>query len=180
LVDDFVGWVTRLVHEHRARLAGVARREGLAAEDALDCVQEAFQTFLGLPRARALVDSADDSAALLTVLARNAARNRRRRRWLAAPHVRDDATLDGIPDDGRSAEELLAGAAEVARLHGCVAGLGELQRKVVALRLLDEVAGEDVAQALGLSPGHVAVLLHRAKAQLRHCMICGGEHDERD
>jgi RNA polymerase sigma-70 factor (ECF subfamily) len=174
-VHDFVDWVTELVHGHRARLAGVARREGLAAEDALDCVQEAFQTFLRLPQARALVDELDDSAALLTVLARNAARNRRRRRWLAAPH--DASGLDELADDGRSAEELLAGAAEVVRLHGCVAGLGELQRKVVTLRLLDEVGGEDVAAQLGLSPGHVAVLLHRAKARLRDCMTCGGEHE---
>jgi RNA polymerase sigma-70 factor (ECF subfamily) len=50
--------------------------------------------------------------------------------------------------------------------------LGELQRKIVSLRMLDEVPGEDVATMLGLSAGHVAVLLHRAKASLRTCMEC--------
>jgi len=38
------------------------------------------------------------------------------------------------------------------------------------MRLLQEQPGEDVATALGLSRGHVDVLLHRAKASLRVCM----------
>ena len=44
--------------------------------------------------------------------------------------------------------------------------LADVQRAVVTLRMLDDVAGEDVAQALGITPGHVAVLLHRAKINL--------------
>ena len=75
----FLEWVTRLVHTHRRRLYGLARREGLREEDSLDCVQDAFQTFLVLPQARRLVESNDDSIKLLSVLVRNHARNRRRR-----------------------------------------------------------------------------------------------------
>jgi RNA polymerase sigma-70 factor (ECF subfamily) len=48
--------------------------------------------------------------------------------------------------------------------------LGDAQRAVVSLRMLDDVPGEDVARALGITPGHVAVLLHRAKANLLVCM----------
>jgi len=48
--------------------------------------------------------------------------------------------------------------------------LAEIQRAVVTLRMLDEVPGEDVATALGITPGHVAVLLHRAKGNLLTCM----------
>ena len=70
----FFDWVTRLVHQHRARLVRVVRREGLGAEDALDCVQDAFYGFLTLPQARLLVEEPDDSAKLLTVLAKNVAR----------------------------------------------------------------------------------------------------------
>ena len=57
---------------------------------------------------------------------------------------------------------------------GCVGHLGELQRKVVTLRLLDDVPGDDVAKLLGISPVHVAVLLYRAKQELRQCMISAG------
>ena len=48
--------------------------------------------------------------------------------------------------------------------------LGEMQRAVVTLRMLDEIDGEDVAATLGITPGHVSVLLHRAKANLLACM----------
>jgi hypothetical protein len=46
----FHGWVSGLVHRHRAHLARVVRREGVRADDALDCVQEAFESFLALPQ----------------------------------------------------------------------------------------------------------------------------------
>lgn len=84
-----LAWLTHLVHLHRARLIRVVRREGLQAEDAFDCVQETFTSFL-------------------------------------------------------------------------------------VLRLLDEVHGEDVARLLGMTPGNVAVLLHRAKGNLRTCMASAG------
>ena len=66
-----------------------------------------------------------------------------------------------------------------ARLRRCVTTLTEVQRAVVTLRMLDEMAGESVASTLGLSPEHVAVLLHRAKAALRGCMAEAdrGDHD---
>ena len=64
----------------------------------------------------------------------------------------------------------LSRAEDTARLRHCVTTLSEVQRAVVTLRMLDEVAGERVASTLGLSPENVAVLLHRAKAALRGCM----------
>jgi RNA polymerase sigma-70 factor (ECF subfamily) len=36
--------------------------------------------------------------------------------------------------------------------------------------MLEEASGGDVASKLGLEPGHVAVLLHRAKKELQRCM----------
>lgn len=166
----FLSWVGRLVHQHRAQLIRVARREGVTAADAFDVVQEAFGTFLSLPQARPLVDAPADAGKLLTTLARNAARNRRRLAALARPHDSDDAALDALPAGAPSVEELIAAAEETVKLRGCVANLGDVQRMVVTLRMLDDVAGEDVARALGITPGHVAVLLHRAKANLQACM----------
>ena len=49
--------------------------------------------------------------------------------------------------------------------------LADVQRAVVTLRMLDDVPGEDVATSLGITPGHVAVLLHRAKETLRRCVV---------
>jgi RNA polymerase sigma-70 factor (ECF subfamily) len=166
----FFAWVGRLVHEHRASLARIARREGLAPEDAFDAVQEAFHTFITLPQAPSLVDEPDPSRKLLVTLTRNVARNRRRLHAVARPHASDPALLDGLPTETTSVEEVIAAAEEQIRLAGCLRTLAEVPRAVVTLRMLDEVPGDDVARILGITPGHVAVLLHRAKANLLACM----------
>lgn len=168
---SFWEWVGQMVLQHRAAMARTARREGVLAEDALDCVQEAFHTFLLLPQARELVNQPRDCARLLTTLSRNAARNRRRRHHNARPHLTEDTVLHSVEAATPSSEQLLADAEQRGRLYGCVATLGEMQRRVVTLRMLDEQPGEDVAELLGLSANHVAVLLMRAKQQLRACMV---------
>ena len=166
----FLGWVGQLVHRHRRELAGIARAEGLTAEDAFDAVQDAFQTFLTLPAAHPLVDAGDESRRLLITLTRNVARNGRRLHARARPHLGDPAVLDALPAAAAAADDLLAAAEDQLRLHHCVQTLADIQRAVVTLRMLDDVPGEDVATALGITPGHVAVLLHRAKANLLTCM----------
>jgi RNA polymerase sigma-70 factor (ECF subfamily) len=168
--DPFSSWVGRLVHDHRGRLVAVARGEGLGPEEAFDVVQEAFHSFLTLPAARTLVDARDDSRNLLVAVTRNLARNRRRLAVLALPHDSDPATLETLPARAASVEELVSAAEDQVRLRGCVASLGDMQRAVVTLRMLDEIDGEDVAGTLGITPRHVAVLLHRAKANLLACM----------
>jgi len=170
----FLEWVTRLAHTHRGRLYRLARREGLREEDALDCVQDALQTFLLLPQARQLVESNDDSIKLLSVLVRNHARNRRRKHEIARPHDSGDETLAVLTAETLPVDELIAQAEDFALMVGCLDHLGKLQRAVVSLRMLDEVAGEDVAAMLELPPSHVAALLHRAKQNLRSCMLSAG------
>jgi len=157
-------WVGDLARDHARRLAAVARREGLSGDDALDAVQDGFRTLLGREDAAALRERPDDAANVLTAIVRNAARNLRRRHHRAAPH----RELDLV--DERRADEAVAHADEVTQLTGCMAGLPEVHRHVVAMRVLEEVSGDETAQALGLTPGHVAVLLHRARKQLADCM----------
>lgn len=166
------GWLTRLVHEHRARLARVARRQGLGPEDAFDVVQDAFQAYLALPESRALVGDVDGSRRLLIAITRNVARNRRRLHALARPHAA--TALATIAAATPTADDLLIAAEEQLRFAGCLGRLVDVQRVVVSLRMLDGLAGDEVARILGLSPGHVAVLLHRAKNKLATCMApCG-------
>src|SRR5215469_15705048 len=105
--DGFFGWVTRLVHTHRARLSRLVVREGVRADDALDCVQEAFLSFLQLPQARLLVGSREESARLLSTLARNIARNRRRRHDYARPHVVEDEIVQNLASDALSSDEVV-------------------------------------------------------------------------
>lgn len=168
--QGFLDWVSDLVHRHRAQLTRIVRREGVRADDALDCVQEAFLSFLGLPQARLLVGLPADSAKVLSVLARNIARNRRRRHDYVRPHITDDNVVESVPSDATSVDELIATAERYAMTLGCMSTLSEVQRAVVNLRLIDEVPGEDVARMLGATSGHVAVLLFRAKQHLQRCV----------
>lgn len=163
----FIAWVTRLVRSHRTPLVRLARREGLAPEEAFDAVQEAFQSFLLLPQARALVESETDARNLLAALTRNLARNHRRLHAVSCEHVPPPPDL---PDPADTAEDLLADAQERALLLGCVNLLGRVQRAVVTLRMLQGLGGDEVASELNLQPGHVRVLLYRAKSELRQCL----------
>ncbi|HVH41390.1 MAG TPA: sigma-70 family RNA polymerase sigma factor [Labilithrix sp.] len=165
---DPIEALTDLIREHRGLLVRAARREGLSAEDAVECAQEALSTFLQLLQRGAAPVETSAWPPYVTAITKNAARNRRRRRHLALPH--DE--LEGIEpaSDEDSAEDLLARAEEHVRLRACVERLCGTQRSVVMLRLLEERAGEDVAAVLGITRGHVDVLLHRAKASLRECM----------
>lgn len=164
----------------RAELARVARREGLSAEDAVDCVQDALCTFLRLGNEGEVPPDPTVHPAFLAESVRNAARNKRRRHHLSRPHAALDA-LDaplgsaGLDDPTQaSTEALVARAEEHVRLRACVDRLCDTQKAVVTLRLLEERRGEDVAEALGISRGYVDVLLHRAKASLRVCMTDEG------
>jgi RNA polymerase sigma-70 factor (ECF subfamily) len=164
--EDVLAALEKVVRAERARLAGLARREGLSAEDAFDCVHDAFCTFLQLAVRGEL--ATNDHAALLAGIVVNGARNKRRRHHLARPHEQIDDVEIG--HDSPSTETLMAYAEECVRLKGCVQRLCKTQRTVVMMRLLEERAGEDVAVALGLTRSHVDVLLHRAKASLMVCM----------
>ncbi|MGH7293706.1 MAG: RNA polymerase sigma factor [Polyangiaceae bacterium] len=175
--DDVVEALARVVHAQRASLAGLARREGLGAEDALDCVHDAFCTFLQIGLGGGLPADASEHPALLAGIVVNTARNKRRRHHLARPHRALDA-IDALEraGDPPSTEALVAHAEECVRLRGCVNRLCRTQRTVVMMRLLEERPGEDVAAALGITRGYVDVLLHRARAAL---LVCMREGDER-
>jgi RNA polymerase sigma-70 factor (ECF subfamily) len=156
------------VRDQRLALAGLARHEGLSAHDALDCVHDAFCTFLELAQRGECPSDAAEQARLLAGIVVNTARNGRRRHRLARPH--DELGEERLGDDRPLSDALLEHAEDCVRLRGCVSRLCEKQRTVVMMRLLEERAGEDVAAALGLTRSHVDVLLHRAKASLAACM----------
>ena len=166
---DILTEVSALARRERSALAALARGEGATAEDAVDAVQEALCTLLIQAGDGKLPADPAEWGAVLAEMVRNVARNRRRRHDRARPHlpVEDDDLVDELP----TTDVLIARAEDHVRLRACVEDLCEIQQAVVTLRMLEERPGEDVARALGITPGHVAVLLHRAKAALRVCMM---------
>jgi RNA polymerase sigma-70 factor, ECF subfamily len=166
LRTDVLERLSRIVRQERGALVAVARSEGLDAEEAVECVQDALATFLSREETVQL-DPQHEIASLKTIV-RNAARNFRRAHRRRMPHAPiEDGVLPAIDPN---AEALLAHAEDVVRLRACVAELCSIQRAVITLRLLEERSGEDVAVQLGITRKHVDVLVHRAKASLRVCM----------
>lgn len=162
-------WVAGLARDHAGSLAAVARREGLGPSDALDVVQDAFHTLLGRPDTAALRTRPDEAARLLAAIVRNAARNLRRRHHHARPHVDIDDTELAAAEPGP--DDALDQRITATQLFGCMSRLGDVHRQIVTLRVLEELSGEQAARALGLTPNHVAVLLHRARKELERCML---------
>jgi RNA polymerase sigma factor (sigma-70 family) len=157
----FVAWLTGLVRAERPHLVAVARAEGLGDAEALDAVQDGLITFIGLPAAK------DGGAGMLSTVVRNAARNARRKHHRAKPH--DDEAVETLEGDDDVVAKLARAEDRVA-MSACVAELGAGARRVVVMRLLDELSGDEVAAELGTTPGNVAVMLHRAKDKLRACL----------
>jgi RNA polymerase sigma-70 factor, ECF subfamily len=80
-------------------------------------------------------------------------------RWASAP-----ARLDGDPETG-----LLSGELRAELLHA-VEGLSEEQRAVITLRDLVGCSAPEVCELLDISDGNQRVLLHRARARVRHAL----------
>jgi RNA polymerase sigma-70 factor (ECF subfamily) len=164
---DILEDLSELVRRERGALAAIARAEGMSAEEALECVQDALATYLMRdPR----IDGEEVPAlATLKAMVRNAARNARRKHARAKRH--EPITPAHEPTArGAGVDELLSHAEDVVRLRLCVAELCDIQRAVVMLRLLEERSGEDVAETLQVTRAYVDVLVHRARASLHVCM----------
>ncbi|MDP2269680.1 MAG: sigma-70 family RNA polymerase sigma factor [Archangium sp.] len=165
---EFAQWVGALVREHRGMLVRVAVNEGLQADEALDAVQDGFAAFVEKPEWRDLPRDTPDASRLLATLVKNQARNLRRR--ASRKDAGMDALTAAIDHEQKQLDELLEQAEEHLRLTGCIATLKQVQQTVVTARLFEGVSGQEVARELGLQPGNVAVILHRAQGNLRGCL----------
>jgi RNA polymerase sigma-70 factor (ECF subfamily) len=165
--DQRIEQLDVVVRRHRGSLAASARAEGLTSEEAVECVQDALCAFV----ARAPQRGGEPEYLLpyLKAMVRNAARNYRRLHRRKKAH-HDAHGSDELPAPGADAATLLVLREDTLRLRSCVAELCGVQRAAVMLRLLEEQSGEDAAKVLGVSRGHVDVLVHRAKMALRTCM----------
>lgn len=63
-------------------------------------------------------------------------------------------------------------------LAGCLCGLTDLMKQVFALCDLEESLPRDAAKRLGVTEGHLYVLLHRARKRIKHCLAVHGKDDE--
>ena len=83
----------------------------------------------------------------------------------------DDADTDALEDGGRRPDDLATLRELTMLVRGTVAGLSA--RDAAAVRLVTDLgfSPDDLAPALGLTPGAARVVLHRARRRLRDALV---------
>ena len=157
-----------LVHAHYGRVRGLCRLLLGDPEEAEDVAQDVF---LKAHQATRFGEPPADWGAWLTRVAVNACRDRRRAggwmrfRFWSTPV--EDAPLAVA---GLGPGEAALGAETRRRIWEAFRALPRRQQEVFALRYIDEQSTQDVAAALGLSPGSVKRHLYRAIRRLRRSL----------
>jgi RNA polymerase sigma-70 factor (ECF subfamily) len=88
----------------------------------------------------------------------------------------DDSPEEGgvtLADPGRGPEELAVAADEGRRVSRCLARLPHVFREAVALRDLEGLSYEEIAEVLGVRVGTVRSRIARGREQLRHFLEKG-------
>lgn len=147
----------RLVREHGPSVYGAAWRVLGQAADAEDVVQEVFIEADRIRQSRPV----RHWGALLRRLATCRSIDRLRQRKTTQP-------LDGLllADTAGSPEEAAIEHELADRLRGAIAQLPEREGSVFCMRYFQDLSNRDIADALHVRPGAVAVALHKARAKL--------------
>jgi RNA polymerase sigma-70 factor (ECF subfamily) len=78
--------------------------------------------------------------------------------------------VDAVPADAPDAQAALERFELVRRVHAAIADLAEPYRRVLVLRDLEGLSGEDTAAALGVPLAAMKTRLHRAREMLRSAL----------
>ena len=152
-------------------VAGYLRAQG--APDADDLTSEVFLgVFQGLGRFEGTAEQF--RSWVFTIAHRRLTDDRRRRGRRGTAVPLDEAAVPAVPGADGAALDRLGGTWVTEAL----AGLAPDQRDVLLLRVLADLTGEQVADALGTRPGAVKALQRRGLAALRRKIDAGAYPSE--
>ena len=164
-----------LVEQYRRLIYSIAWRITLNAEDALDVTQSVYLKMA--ERIGSYSGRGSFKSWLATIASREAIDVCRRghRREMTI----EDDTLEALAND-RAAPR--PGPREVIDLErrrqwveAAMESLSPQQRAIFVLRLREDERPKDIAEQLGIPPGHVRVQLHRAIAKIRQTLRARGQ-----
>jgi RNA polymerase sigma-70 factor (ECF subfamily) len=166
-----------LVEEHYERVHGYVRMR-VPARECDDVVADIFLRAIE----RTAQQRSSDAGPWLFAIARSRVADfyrRRGARIVTVPYAAgEEAGMSGN-DPGRQSEsgsaitplEELERAEFTELLHQKMRELTEPERDVIAFKFTDGLANSDIAALVGVTPGHLGVLLHRALGKLRGLML---------
>lgn len=85
------------------------------------------------------------------------------------PVATEDSQLHRWAEAASSADSSQNNATRIEELYQALNKLNKVEKALVTL-YLEDLSYEEIATVLGLSPGHVGVMLHRAKSKLSGLM----------
>lgn len=117
------------------------------------------ETFIRVWSARERVEIRTVRAYLLAIARNLFLQGRRREKRIAALD-------DSLPDPGRRADDTRESRDELSRVLAQLQQLPEIDRSALLMRAEDNLSYDEIAAALGISPGAARVKIHRARAKL--------------
>jgi RNA polymerase sigma-70 factor (ECF subfamily) len=161
---DPMAWLEPIYREHSSAVIQAAYRVTGNAQDAEDVLQTVF---IRLARRSDPPDLSGGALPYLRRAATNAALD-----IVQSKRARTSVVFDGgheatSSDPAPSADDLLHGRQLHDRLRQAVAGLNRRAAEVFTLRYFEGLDNRSIAEALGTSPGTVAVTLHRTRERLK-------------
>ncbi len=156
----------RIVGAHQDRVVALAVHLTRDADLGADLAQEAFIRLWTRGAALWPTAEAPRLRAWLLRTVRNLAIDHHRAA-LTRRTTSDDATLDGLCDDGPTPGERAEDADETAFAFEALDTLREPYRSLVLLREVEGLAYAELAETLDLPLATVKVYLHRGRAMLR-------------
>lgn len=170
------------VDAHGDRLFRYALSRVRDASSAEDLIQE---TFLAALKSRARFKGDSSELTWMTGILRNKIFEFYRRQAKETPLLPSDEDSDreseffdgrhwsasSAPRDWGGEPARKAESAEfTSALRGCLDALSSNVARAFILREMEGVAAKEAAEVLGVPPGHLAVLLYRARMRLRRCL----------
>jgi RNA polymerase sigma-70 factor, ECF subfamily len=131
--------------------------------DAADCFQRTFLEAIDLARRETVRSWPALLQRLATARALDQLRVRRRHRNRSEP----DSPVSELPGRNPGPSQQAEAAELAARLREALAKLPARQAEVFCLCTVDGLSYAEAAERLGLEPGGVGALLHRARKELR-------------
>jgi RNA polymerase sigma-70 factor (ECF subfamily) len=141
--------------------------------DAADCYQEAFAAALAVARREHVQNWPGMLRKLATIHALDRVRRRLRRPTSDLDGAGALASSVGEPSESAEKTEL------AERLRAALAELPPLHAQAISLTSIEGLTYEQAAAELDVTPGHLGVLLHRARARLRELLAPAMQPRER-
>ena len=153
-----------IVEKHGPAVWQTAYRMLGNSDDAADCFQETFVCALEISQRQHI----RSFSGLLTRLATTRAIDQLRRRFRQSHCNAVSADWDAVPSASPGPAQMAQQQELAGRLRESLTQLPPQEAEAFCMRYLNDMSYRQIAKALGIKVNAAGVLLHRARAKLRH------------